>query len=222
MKPKQPGFGQKTDKIDSKKLAIYLAYELLTFIHIPDKSDESVRDLLRSKLFLVEQQTMVKNHISSICRRLGMNYCQETSKKSRWTHHHLCWLAARINKLEEAATKVNFQILLKQFEDVTKNIDLYETEIEHIGTKSRYEKKVKVLSAFKGVKTRAALTLITELGDIRRFDHPRKITSYVGFDIREYSSGGKAKRYGISKLGNPNIREAAVDAVKFTTGSPAA
>ena len=36
---------------------------------------------------------------------------------------------------------------------MTKNIDLYETEIEHIGTKSRYEKKVKVLSAFKGVKT---------------------------------------------------------------------
>ena len=34
--PKQPGFGQKTDKIDSKKLAIYYAKELLTFIHIPD------------------------------------------------------------------------------------------------------------------------------------------------------------------------------------------
>ena len=61
--PKQPGFGQKTDEIDSKKWEIYLAYELLTFIHIPDKSDESVRDLLRSKLFLLEQHKVLKNHI---------------------------------------------------------------------------------------------------------------------------------------------------------------
>ena len=81
---------------------------------------------------------------------------------------------------------------------------------------------MKILSAFKGVKTTTALTLLTELGDIRRFDHPKRITSYAGFDIVEYSSGGNSKRYGISKLGNPNIRKAAVDAVKFAIRSPIA
>ena len=66
------------------------------------------------------------------------------------------------------------------------------------------------------------MTLISELGDIRRFDHPRRITSYAGFDLAEYSSGGKSKRYGITKCGNPHLRRAAVDAVKFAIRSPTA
>ena len=86
---------------------------------------------------------MVKNHINSICRTLGINYFQETQKKSRWTRHHLEWLSAQINKLSEKVVKLSFIILFKQYEDVTKNIELYAAEIEHIGAQPRYEKKVK-------------------------------------------------------------------------------
>jgi transposase len=220
--PKQPGVRQKTDKLDSKKLAMYYAKGLLTFIYIPDETDEAVRDLLRSKRCLIELQTTIKNHINSLCRRLGLDYRQETDKKTRWTKHHLEWLSAKVSKLKQDSAKLNFRILLKQFEDTTANIELYDSEIDHIGELPRYEKKVAILSAFKGVKTATALTLITELGDIRRFDHPRRVTSYAGFDLVEYSSGGTEKRFGISKFGNPNIRRAAVDAVKFTIRSPKA
>jgi len=220
--PSQPGMRQKTDKIDSRKLARFYAKGLLTFIYIPDETDEAVRDLLRSKRFLIGQQTKIKNHINGLCRRLGLDYKQETGKLSRWTGHHLSWLETRVNKLEQTHTKINFKILIKQYEDVSKNIELYDSEIEHLAELPRYQKKVKILSAFKGVKATTALTLISELGDIRRFDHPRRITSYAGFDLAEYSSGGKSKRYGITKCGNPHLRRAAVDAVKFAIRSPAA
>ena len=43
------------------------------------------------------------------------------------------------------------------------------------------------------------------------------MTSYIGFDISEYSSEGKEKKFGISKLGSPFLRKAAVDATKFAT-----
>jgi transposase len=213
---------QKTDKLDSKKLAKFYAKGLLTFIYIPDETDEAVRDLLRSKRFLIQQRTKLKNHINGLCRRLGIDYKQETEKLTRWTPHHLDWLTARVNKLEQDSAKINFKILIKQFEDFTKNIELYESEIDHTAELPRFKKKVKILSAFKGVKEETALVLITELGDIRRFDHPRRITSFAGFDLAEYSSGGKEKRYGISKCGNPHLRRAAVDAVKFTIRSPVA
>ncbi len=71
--PRQAGVMQKTDKLDARKLATYYAKDLLTFISIPNEEDESVRSLLRSKLFLVEQRTMLKNHINGICRTLGIN-----------------------------------------------------------------------------------------------------------------------------------------------------
>ena len=87
--PREAGKAQKTDKIDARKLARYLSGGLLTEINIPDEQDESVRDLLRSRKFLTEQLVGVKNHINSLCRRLGRNNFQETRKKSRWSKHHL-------------------------------------------------------------------------------------------------------------------------------------
>lgn len=213
--PRQVGHAQKTDRIDANKIARFFAKGLLTLIYIPDETDESVRDLLRSRRFLSQSLTKIKNHITGMGRRYGFDYKQETGKCSRWTIHHLDWLAAKINKLTHPQAKFNFKIMLKQFHDISQNIDLYDVEIEHIALSKRYQKKTEALCCFKGVKANTALTLITELGDIRRFDHPKKITSYAGFDLVEYSSGGKQKRYGISKFGNTGIRRSAVDAVKF-------
>ena len=220
--PQQPGARQKTDRIDSIKLAKFYAKGLLTFIYIPDEEDEAVRDMLRSRRFLTTQQTKVKNHILAMCRRLGWNYKEETGMKTHWHKHHLQWLSAKINKTQIPAKKVSFKILLKQYEDVTKNIDLFDTEIMHVSQTPKYEKKVKALTSFKGVKENTALTIISELGDIRRFDHPKRIPSYAGFDIVEYSSGGHQKQYNISKQGNPFLRRAAVDAAKYALKSPAA
>ena len=64
----------------------------------------------------------------------------------------------------------------------------------------------------KAIKTIFALTMITEIGDIKRFSHPRKRVSWIGMDIREYSSGGKHNRFGITKHGNRYIRTAFVEA----------
>jgi transposase len=44
--------------------------------------------------------------------------------------------------------------------------------------------------------------MITEIGDVRRFAHPRQLVSWVGMDIRDYASGGKSNRFGITRQGN--------------------
>lgn len=52
------------------------------------------------------------------------------------------------------------------------------------------------------IKNLFALTMITEIGDVRRFAHPRQLVSWVGMDIRDYASGGKSNRFGITRQGN--------------------
>ena len=54
--------------------------------------------------------------------------------------------------------------------------------------------------------------MITEIGDITRFPHPRQLVSWIGMDIREYSSGGKHQRFGITKQGNRYWRTAFIEA----------
>lgn len=53
-----------------------------------------------------------------------------------------------------------------------------------------------------------ALTMITKIGDIKRFTHPRQLVSWIGMAIRGYSSGGNHHRFGITKQGNCYLRTA--------------
>jgi transposase len=50
--------------------------------------------------------------------------------------------------------------------------------------------------------------MISEIGDKKRFPHPRQLASWIGMDIREYSSGGKHNRFGITKQGRTAFVEA--------------
>ena len=68
------------------------------------------------------------------------------------------------------------------------------------------------LACYKGIKTIFALTMITEIGDIQRFPHPRQGGAWSGLDMREYSSGGKHNRFGITILGNRYLRTAFIEA----------
>ena len=74
------------------------------------------------------------------------------------------------------------------------------------------ESPCKSLTCYKGIKNIFALTMITEIGDIKRFPHPRQLMSWIGMDMREYSSGGKHNRLGITKQGNRYLRTAFVEA----------
>ena len=54
--------------------------------------------------------------------------------------------------------------------------------------------------------------MITEIVDVKRFPHPRQLASWIGMGNREYSSGGKPNRFGITKQGNRYLRTAFVEA----------
>lgn len=220
--PVESGRAQKTDRLDCQKLAKFFSMGLLTAVNMPTEQDEANRDLIRSRKFLVAQLTRVQNHINGLCRRLGRNYLQETNKKSRWTKHHLNWLQTVSANCSQSSNKFSLRVLLKQHEELIENIGLYDTEIDNIAEQKAYKDKVKALECFKGISTVGALTLVTEIGDVARFEHPRRLMSFAGFDIREYSSGGKQRHYGISKMGNKRIRTVAVESCLFALNPPVA
>ena len=66
--------------------------------------------------------------------------------------------------------------------------------------------------ALRGVHLLSAMSLVTELGDISRFDSPRELMAYIGLVPSEHSSGGKHSRGGITKTGNGRVRRLLVEA----------
>ena len=69
--PVKAGVRVKTDRLDALKLAEYYAKDLRSPVYVPDKTDEEVRDILRSRNFLVRQRKMLKTHILSACKRFS-------------------------------------------------------------------------------------------------------------------------------------------------------
>ncbi len=204
----------KTDRIDAEELATQFAKEMLSFVYVPSEKDTEDRGLIRTRSFLVGQRKQLKQNILSLCRFNGIDYKAESNSKEYWTKTHINWLYGKI-KTSRDELKINFDLLLNHLEHLSQTIKDFEEKIEALAQSLTYKTKVDALCCFKGIKTLTAMTLITELGDIKRFDHPMKVTSYCGMDLREYSSGSNVKRYGITKMGNVFIRTAAIESCQL-------
>ena len=217
--PKLKGKMVKTDRVDCKKLAWMYMKGLLTPINVPEIDDEMVRDLIRTRMYLQEKLRGLKKHILALCRRMNINFKQETGLLSYWTLTHLKWLDVNIKK-QNHVLKFNLCMLLKDYHNYNKTINLYDEEILKISLDDMYLEKVQSLICYRGLDTISAMSLVCELGDIKRFSHPKKLISYIGFDIREYSSGGRETKFGITKIGNKSMRKTLIQACQKAIQSP--
>ena len=86
-----------------------------------------------------------------------------------------------------------------------------DNELTHQVKNWRYYPVVKALQAMRGVRLLVATGVIAELGDLTRFDYPRKLMSYLGLVPSEHSSGGKRRLAAITKCGNSRARRRLVE-----------
>ena len=63
----------------------------------------------------------------------------------------------------------------------------------------------------RGVDLMTTMTVMSELGDITRFDSPPQLMAYLGLVPREHSSGDSQWRGGITKTGNRHVRRLLVE-----------
>ncbi|WP_033541610.1 IS110 family transposase [Planococcus sp. CAU13] len=63
-----------------------------------------------------------------------------------------------------------------------------------------------VLKSFPGIGDQTAVQVISELGDIRRFQNAKQINAYIGIDIRRHQSGKLHYQDKINKRGNRRLR----------------
>lgn len=71
---------------------------------------------------------------------------------------------------------------------------------------ARSLKEFHFFTSFPGIGEISAALLLGELGDLKRFDSPKKVNAYIGIDIRRHQSGTFMGTDRINKRGNPNAR----------------
>ena len=76
----------------------------------------------------------------------------------------------------------------------------------------RFESVVMALQALRGIDQISAIGLVAEIGDLNRFEHPRKLMGYLGPVPAEHSSGDRIARGSITKTGNAHARRLLTEA----------
>jgi transposase len=64
----------------------------------------------------------------------------------------------------------------------------------------------------RGLDLIAAITVVAELGDLRRFARPRELMGYLGLVPSEHSTGSKRRLGAITKTGNGHVRRVLIEA----------
>ena len=64
------------------------------------------------------------------------------------------------------------------------------------------------------------MTIVSELGDLRRFSNPRKLMSFLGLVPSEQSSGTTRRQGAITKCGNSHARWMLIECAQHSRKSP--
>lgn len=220
--PRSPNDRVKNDRIDALRLAQLWSKGSLSVVAIPTEEQEAHRTLVRAREFIVGQIGDLKRKIIAICREFGIDYKGSVDGAAKyWTKSHRNWLDQKIKNLDASHIELSFVLssLIAQLETQLSLLDRYEQRIAKISEKDVYKCKVQALRCFKGIELTTAMCVLTEIFDIERFEHPKKLVAYLGLDVREYSSGGKQNQFGISKMGNRRVRKALTESCQLVTRS---
>jgi len=203
--PKKPSEKIKTDKRDALKLAKLLKSEDLTPIYVPEPEDEAVRDLSRAREIAMEDLKDAKYQLKALMLRNNINY----KGTANWSQKHLRWLTELV--LPHPAQHIVLQEFLQTITERISRLERLDNELTHHVHQWRYYPVVKAIQAMRGVRLLVATGVVAELGDLSRFDHPRKLMSYLGLVPSEHSSGGKRHIGAITKCGNGRARRLLVE-----------
>jgi len=203
--PKKPGEKIKTDKRDALKLAKLLKSEDLTPIYVPEPEDEAVRDLSRAREVAMKDLKDAKYQLKALLLRNNINY----RGTANWSQKHLRWLTELV--LPHPAQHIVLQEFLQTITERISRLERLDNELTHHVHQWRYYPVVKAIQAMRGVRLLVATGVVAELGDLSRFDHPRKLMSYLGLVPSEHSSGGKRHIGAITKCGNGRARRLLVE-----------
>ncbi len=113
--------------------------------------------------------------------------------------------------LPQPCQQIVLQEYIQTVTERTDRVDRLDNELSHQVKSWRYYPVVKALQSMRGVRILTALGVVAELGDLKRFDHPRKLMSYLGLVPSESSSGEHRRQGRITKCGNSRARRLLVE-----------
>ena len=204
--PQKPGDRVKTNRQDAQNLArLYRAGEL-TVIHIPQESDEAVRDVTRAREDVREDLTRRQHRLSRFLLRHGYRYRDGDA----WTQKHWDWIGKI--QFDDRNLQMVFDESIRAIEQSREQLKTYDERVEELAQQPAYAQKVERYKVLRGVRTITAMTIVAEGADLRRYATAPQFMGSTGLVPSERSTGEHERRGRITRTGNAHLRRVLVEA----------
>jgi transposase len=198
--PRPSGQSDKTDRIDSRKLAQYAAKDMLKPVQIPTHKQEADRQLYRMRHRQVRNLSRVKTQIKSF---LLMHDVVEPARLANWSHTGI--EALRKLKLTDTL-RLSLDELLCDLDYHTTRVRQLNKSVAEYFNKGILAQRIAILKTHPGVGTVVACQFATELFHYRNFNSTREVYKYLGLCPKVKQSGDSCIRGSINKASNGRLR----------------
>lgn len=192
----------KTDKRDSKKIALQLDKGGLKSIRVPTREQEAARILHRTRTQLVRKRSSIRNQVRMRFYQFGHQVTQP----------------GKVLTLKDVAAALKLELLPEVKLGIRSLVSIWKALSAEIKTLEKEQKKQDeedtlgpVYGSLPGFGFQTRRILSTELGDMSQFPNERTLFSFTGLTPSERSSGEHERKGHISRQGSSWLRHILVE-----------
>ena len=179
----------------------------LTGVWTPDAAHEAVRDLVRAREAAADDLRRKRQQLLSFLLRHSRITTAEAAI-GRWR----IGAGWPIRSSSMSPSRSSFRKEFDVIEDALQRLRRLEKQLTLIVPDWSMAPVVDAYQAMRGASFLVAVTFAAEIGDVRRFDTPRQLMSFLGLVPAESSTGDTVRRKGLTLAGNRRARRALVEA----------
>jgi transposase len=195
----------KTDKEDIKRLITLLIAGIVPEVWVPPMHVRELRSLVSLRWRLNKQIAMSKNRLHSVIQRYNLNPPEGkilADKNQTW------WERQTFSDLTGFQVECDLQIVA-QLELHKASID---QKLAEMSNAEPWADEIVYLMQLPGFGIIFSMIILSAIGDVTRFTHPKQLVGYAGLGAGVHDSGQKHQDKAITKEGRRELRWALVEA----------
>ena len=204
--PKSTGQEAKSDRLDSRRLAMGSAKGLLHPVRIPTEEEEADRQIFRLRHQIVAKRRRVKQQIKSFLLEHGL---AQPEGLSCWSRQGVA--ALRPLKLSPQL-RLTLDMLLDDLAHYEAQFKKADEALKTLASQRHHRRAVRAMQTVPGVGPVTAMAVRTELIAPERFTNGRQVAAMTGLAPLVSRTGKTVREGGLMKSGNTRLRTMLIEA----------
>jgi transposase len=184
----------KTDQKDVMVLARLLAADLIPEVWVPPLEVRELRSLISHRRGVIAIRTAIKNRLQSLLHR---HHLVLPSGDPFAAIHRAWWDTLAVSPTERLHLKHDLATLAQLNTQVAEIDD----EVQRVSGVVPWSERVTYLIQLPGIGLITAMTILSAIGDITRFEHAKELVGYAGLGASVHDSGQTHRMGRITKQG---------------------